>query len=433
TVTFISQTADPAVNDGTITRTYRVDDGNGNTIDVFQDIVIDDTQDPTASNPADINVQCLADVPAADPAVVTDEADNCGTPTVTFISQTADPAVNDGTITRTYRVDDGNGNTIDVFQDIVIDDTQDPTVTSCPPDVLSQNTDSGKCYFTFDPNEPVFTDNCSVASITWEMTGATIGSGVGSIGSTQFYPGVTTITFTATDAANNINNSCSYIVEVSDQNSPNIVCPGNLTAHTSNDGIGNCTTTVAVGTPTVSDNCTPVESLEVTWSLSGATTGSGTGPINTAFNAGLTNVTWTVIDVSGNFGGCIQRVTVNDDEAPVISTAAGTLDHTLECSDATGLSAALLEVPSATDNCVTVNINLISDDTVNGSCTNAYVRTRTWNFDDGNGNTSGNYTQTITVIDSTDPVFAGLPAATATVECDAIPAPPTVTASDNCD
>ncbi|WP_370480345.1 HYR domain-containing protein, partial [Tamlana flava] len=48
-------------------------------------VEINDIEDPTASNPADINVQCLADVPAADPAVVTDEADNCGTPTVTFI------------------------------------------------------------------------------------------------------------------------------------------------------------------------------------------------------------------------------------------------------------------------------------------------------------------------------------------------------------
>ncbi|MCF1193227.1 hypothetical protein LRR18_16680, partial [Mangrovimonas sp. AS39] len=65
-------------------------------------------------------------MPAPDTSVVTDEADNCGTPTVTFVGQTADPATNDGTIIRTYNVDDGNGNSIDVTQNIVIDDTQDP-------------------------------------------------------------------------------------------------------------------------------------------------------------------------------------------------------------------------------------------------------------------------------------------------------------------
>src|SRR5690606_20962195 len=37
-------------------------------------------------------------------------------------------------------------------------------------------------------------------------------------------------------------------------------------------------------------------------------------------------------------------------------------------------------------------------------CANAYVRTRVWNFSDGCGNTSSNFTQTITVIDNTAPV-----------------------------
>ncbi|MGO8019849.1 hypothetical protein AB9E19_33415, partial [Rhizobium leguminosarum] len=43
------------------------------------------------------------------------------------------------------------------------------------------------------------------------------------------------------------------------------------------------------------------------------------------------------------------------------------------------------------------------------------------------------FTQTITVTDNIDPVLVGIPAATATVDCGAIPAVPTVTATDNCD
>ncbi|WP_444542655.1 HYR-like domain-containing protein, partial [Flavobacterium palustre] len=122
--------ANPLVNDGTIIRTYRINDGNGNTTDVTQNIIIDDTTPPTASNPATITVQCLSAVPAPDVLVVTDEADNCTTPTVTFVSQTANPLVNDGTIIRTYRINDGNGNTIDVTQNIIIDDNTPPTASN---------------------------------------------------------------------------------------------------------------------------------------------------------------------------------------------------------------------------------------------------------------------------------------------------------------
>ncbi|WP_115811914.1 HYR-like domain-containing protein, partial [Winogradskyella pacifica] len=136
-VAFVSQTADPAINNGTITRTYSVTDTNGNSINVYQDIVILDNTDPTASNPADINVQCLSDVPAADITVVNDEADNCGTPTVAFVNQTADPAINNGTITRTYSVTDTNGNSINVYQDIVILDNTDPTASN-PADINVQ-------------------------------------------------------------------------------------------------------------------------------------------------------------------------------------------------------------------------------------------------------------------------------------------------------
>jgi hypothetical protein len=61
----------------TITRTYSVTDECGNSINVTQTITVGDVTDPTASNPAPINVECSASVPAPDVTVVTDEADNC--------------------------------------------------------------------------------------------------------------------------------------------------------------------------------------------------------------------------------------------------------------------------------------------------------------------------------------------------------------------
>ncbi|WP_232804753.1 hypothetical protein, partial [Salegentibacter maritimus] len=69
-----------------ITRTYSVTDDAGNSINVTQEITVNDTTDPTASNPAPLNVQCIADVPEPDITVVTDEADNCtANPTVAFV------------------------------------------------------------------------------------------------------------------------------------------------------------------------------------------------------------------------------------------------------------------------------------------------------------------------------------------------------------
>lgn len=79
-----------------------------------------DTQGPTATNPTALNVFCASDIPAADVNVVTDEADNCSTPTVTYIGQVSDGGTNPEIITRTYRVTDASGNSTDVTQTITV-------------------------------------------------------------------------------------------------------------------------------------------------------------------------------------------------------------------------------------------------------------------------------------------------------------------------
>ncbi len=80
-----------------------------------------DNINPTASNPAPVTVYCSSDVPAPDVLVVTDEADNCTVnPIVTFISDVSNGGTNPEIITRTYRVADVAGNTIDVTQLITV-------------------------------------------------------------------------------------------------------------------------------------------------------------------------------------------------------------------------------------------------------------------------------------------------------------------------
>ncbi|WP_206513158.1 PA14 domain-containing protein [Flagellimonas marinaquae] len=76
---------------------------------------------PTASAPAPITVNCTDDIPTADISLITDEADNCDpNPTVTFLGDVSDGGSNPETITRTYRITDAAGNSLDVEQIITV-------------------------------------------------------------------------------------------------------------------------------------------------------------------------------------------------------------------------------------------------------------------------------------------------------------------------
>ncbi|MFC4218779.1 PA14 domain-containing protein [Flagellimonas marina] len=91
-----------------------------------------DYTDPTATAPSPVTVYCNADIPAADVSSITDEADNCDpSPTVTFISDVSDGGTNPETITRTYRITDASGNSLDVYQFITVTPF---TITSQPTD-----------------------------------------------------------------------------------------------------------------------------------------------------------------------------------------------------------------------------------------------------------------------------------------------------------
>jgi len=129
TVTFVSDVLNGNSCSGTITRTYNIVDDNGNDIDVIQTITINDDVNPTASN-ITTTVQCLADVPAVDISVISDEADNCtANPIVAFVSETSDGNTCNGEIiTRIYSVTDDCGNSINVTHTILVD-SYTPTFT----------------------------------------------------------------------------------------------------------------------------------------------------------------------------------------------------------------------------------------------------------------------------------------------------------------
>jgi hypothetical protein len=170
-----------------------------------------DSTAPTASNPATINiVGCNLAVPVPNSNVVLDEADNCGTPVVAFLSDATAIAGCLETTTRTYSVTDACNNTINVTQ--IITRTFDITVPAitCPASQIFCQ-DAGN-YYTIPAM--VASDNCSGAlTVIYNITGATIRNGSGNDASGIFNLGISTIAWTLTDACGNTSN-CSVTVTI---------------------------------------------------------------------------------------------------------------------------------------------------------------------------------------------------------------------------
>ena len=142
----------------------------------------------------------------------------------------------------------------------------------------------------------------------------------------------------------------------------------------------------------------------------------------------LVNRTFSVTDNCGNTSTATQIITVQDTTAPTFTVPA---DITIECDiDATDVSLTG-DVTDENDGCSTTLEATFTDSIVDGDCPNESTITRTWSLADACGNTTM-FNQTITVQDTTAPVFnEALPPDT-TTECDAVPTAETLTATDNC-
>ncbi|OSZ80048.1 hypothetical protein CAP36_01940 [Chitinophagaceae bacterium IBVUCB2] len=128
-----------------------------------------------------------------------------------------------GTTVNTFTTTDPSGNTAQCSFNVIVNDTQAPTVT-CPANV-TRTTDVGVCTATFAPANPTAADNCAVTVQTWALTGATVASspatGINTVGSRAFNLGVTTVTYTVRDAAGNTG-TCSFTVTITDALLPTI-------------------------------------------------------------------------------------------------------------------------------------------------------------------------------------------------------------------
>ena len=411
--TVTGTTTDPLTynSQGSFVIHWTFDDGNGNSIVVPQNVIVDDVTDPVTPVMADVTGECSATVAAPT------TTDNCAG---TILGTTTDPTTysTEGVYLVHWTFDDGNGNSIQVTQNVIVDDVTDP-VTPVLPDL------SGECSVT--ATVPTTTDACAGlinGTTTDPLSYSTQGSYVinwtfsdgngnsiivpqnvyvddvtdpvtpvladltGECSVTAVAPTTTdncagTITGTTTDPLT-YNTQGSYVINwtFSDGNGNSIVVAQDVIVSDVTDPVtpvlpdlsGQCSVTASV--PTTTDNC------------AGTVSGTTTDPL-TYDTQGSYVITWTFDDGNGNSIDVDQNVLVMDDTDPVVPTLA----------DVTGECMATATIPTTTDNCA---------GTITGSTTDALTYSTqgthviTWTFDDGNGNRI-DVTQNVVVDDVTAP------------------------------
>jgi large repetitive protein len=383
----------------TLTRTWTATDNCGNSITHVQVISVEDTTAPVWDQvmPVDITVECDG-VPAA-PAVVT-ASDNCDSDvTVVFSEVRTDGACPDTyTLTRTWTATDNCGNSITHVQVISVEDTTAPVWDQVMPVDITVECDGVPAA----PAVVTASDNCD-SDVT------VVFSEVRTDGAC---PDTYTLTRTWT-ATDNCGNSITHVqvISVEDTTAPvwDQVMPVDITVEC--DGVP-----AAPAVVTASDNC----DSEVLVEFSEVRTDGACADTYT-----LTR-TWTATDNCGNSITHTQTITIQDTTDPVFVEDLPQ-DVTVECN-AVPQAVTL----TATDNCDTDVPVVYNEVRTDGACIDSYILTRTWTATDNCGN-SITHTQTITVQDTTDPVFVEDLPQNVTVECNAVPQAVTLTATDNCD
>ena len=435
-------------NVGITTVTYTVTDACGNAVSCTQRVTIIDDQPPAITCPPDATEtstvnNCSKTLAAVTNPVITD---NCSTATLTWTMTGATSGTGTGTVTGatfnvgvttvTYTITDSAGNASSCSFKVTIKDVTPPSVGigGCT-DVAESVVGNGCSKIPVTLGDPVYNDNCYATAsltLTYTMTGATTGSGIGSVKGLTFNVGVTTVTYTVTDPDNNSAN-CSFSVTIKDVTPPSVGIGGCTNVSELVSGNGCSKIPVTLFDPTYSDNCYLTSSLTLTYTMTGATIGTGTGSVaGKTFNVGVTTVTYTVTDPDNNLASCSFSVTIHDVTPPNISVGCANVTDVITgggCSMVTGT----IQPPTLSDNCWgTSSLTLTYSMTgatlgsgvgsVAGLSFNAGITSVTYTVSDPDGN-SASCTFSVTIIPFNPPQFS--------VGCPPSPAPVSVTGT-NC-
>ncbi|NTW23920.1 MAG: HYR domain-containing protein, partial [Lentimicrobium sp.] len=298
-----------------------------------------------------------------------------------------------GSTTATWTATDECGNFVSTSAIFTIVDTQAPTFTVYPMNLVVEcdGNGNGAELENWLTNAAAI-DNCGGVTLTNNFEGLLELCGT---------TGYATVTWTATDDCGNYTTATASFT-IFDYTAP-------VFTYVPEDMTRECSGIPAVGTPVATDICSDI----VTIVYNGQTRVDGDCP-----NSYTLTRTWTATDDCGNSASASQVITVEDTKAPEFSVLAA--DLTVEC-DGTGNTSALEAWLAsnggaiATDNCGEIswsnNFSSLSDGCgTTGSATVLFTVTD----DCGNFKTTS---ATFTIIDSSAPVFTMLPQ-NLSVECD---------------
>lgn len=468
-----TQLPGPCFGTYNLTRLWVIRDNCDNAASHVQVVAIKDTKGPTFTMvPADLTLDCNDAVPSAIPGVNLKAQDDCNPNVSITQKETVTPGVCPifYTITRTFTANDGCGNTATASQKIVVRDDQAPVLSNVPANItVSCNTPP--------PANPTATDNCDATPTLTVKDENISGGGCGQ-------DVVMRRVWTATDDCGNSSTASQLVTvyimgDIEFQNVPDDVTvscdaiptpptvtaadacglplavvlttstvPGNCAQNyllvrtwTATDPCGN--SAQAIQAITVRDTKAPVLSgvpSDITVSCSGIPnpgTVSSSDACDPApkitFNevvsgkpceAQLITRSWTATDACGNSAKATQKISVLDDQPPVVQNPPQ--DLTISCSQ-TPPPVPMLQV---TDDCGSGNIQIDYKEFFSGEPCKGQMINRVWTVTDICGN-SVVLVQMITILDDAGPTI--IPPADMTINCEDMVNLPDPIISDDCD
>lgn len=356
---------------GTYTVTYNVGDLGGNkAVPVIRTVIVQDTTAPVITlngvSPLSIEAGTIY-VDAL--ATVTDNVDATNTKLAGISTvNTALP----GTYSVTYNASDAAGNAaVQIVRTVNVVDTTAPVITP-PANIVVAAVDA---YGTpaSDPNIVAF-----LAGATATDNVALIG-GVTNNAPAQFPLGITTVTFSASDAIPN-SSSITATVSVLDQTAPIITLNG-IDPYV-----------ISAGQVYVDAYATVTDNVDAT-----ITQLAGVSNVNAAV-PGTYTVIYNAKDAAGNAAAQVVRTVVVGDTTPPVITLNGVTPVTVEAG-----STYVDAYATLTDNLDPTNTQLVGVSTVNTAVPGVY--TVTYNASDVSGNVAIPVVRTINVVDTTAPVI----------------------------
>jgi hypothetical protein len=269
-------------------------------------------------------------------------------------------------------------------------DSVKPSLTCV--DTIFQSTDLGRCDVTLDniyrDSAIVAVDDClSALRVEWTNNGRDWSTDADSLLRHPFEKGQSTLTYKVIDVSGN-DSTCVVIVVVEDREAPKFdTIPPSITVSCVADSALIPDSTQIILAAAVSDNCSPSDSLRITYSDAISD--------STCLSRYTITRTWTVTDLDGNYSDTTQTIKIEDNIGPIAITAEGALDTAISCNNVGDTIIPMGWIPEFADNCgYPVRIELRVDDRIEISSTEI-TRVRHWVAIDTCGNESDPYIQTI--------------------------------------